>query len=244
MSRSRLLAISPALILAAAGLLVPEAAIAAAAGEVTHLSGAVVARKPDGQSRILSVKSEVSEGDVLATAENSYARVKFGDGTEAVLRPATQVKIDAFKYEEQRPQQDNVVFSLLKGGMRAVTGLLARRNPANFRVATPSATIGIRGTHFGVQYCNKDCAGLSSPKGGALPDGLYVDVADGVITVTSKVGSVVVNLGEFAYVLNADSQPVLVPGNEGVKTILPPQATDAGLQGGTVGTSARLECSI
>jgi len=244
LSRSRLPATSLARILAAAALLLPAAPALAAAGEVTHLSGAVVARKPDGQSRILSVKSEVAEGDILATAENSYARVKFADGTETVLRPATQVKIDAFTFEAQRPQRDNVALSLLKGGMRAVTGLLARRNPASFRIATPSATIGIRGTHFGVQYCNKDCAGQTSPKGGSLPDGLYVDVADGVITVTSKVGSVVVNLGEFAYVLNADSQPVLVPGNEGVRTELPPQATSPGSAGGTVGTVGGLECSI
>ena len=232
------------LALALGGLGFPDPVLGASAGEVTHLSGAVVARKADGQSRILSVKSQVQEGDLLATAENSYARVKFGDGTEAVLRPATQVKIDRFNFEEQRPQQDNVVLSLLKGGMRAVTGLLAKRNPANFRVATPSATIGIRGTHFGVQYCNNDCAGLTSPKGGPAPDGLYVDVADGVITVTSKVGSVVVSLGEFAYVLNADSIPVLVPGNEAVKPILPPQATSPGLAGGTVGKIGGLECSI
>jgi hypothetical protein len=242
--RNRLPASSLAQILAAAALLLPVAPAWAAAGEVTHLSGTVLARKPDGQSRILSVKSEVAEGDILATADNSYARVKFSDGTEAVLRPATQVKIDTFKYDEQRPQQDNVAISLLKGGMRAVTGLLARRNPASFRIATPSATIGIRGTHFGVQYCNKDCAGQVSPKGGSLPDGLYVDVADGVITVTSKVGSVVVTLGEFAYVLNANSVPVLVPGNEGVKTILPPQATNPAPQGGTVGTGGGLACSI
>ena len=116
----------------------PLPAFAASAGEVTHLSGAVVARKPDGQSRILSVKSNVEEGDVLATAENSYARVKFGDGTEAVLRPATQVKIDRFNFEEQKPQADGMVLSLLKGGLRAVTGLVGRRNPAN-RICMVSA---------------------------------------------------------------------------------------------------------
>ena len=152
-----------AVTLTAAALLAlgsPLPALAASAGEVTHLSGAVVARKADGQSRILSVKSNVEEGDVLATAENSYARVKFGDGTEAVLRPSTQVKIDRFTFDEQKPQSDNMALSLLKGGLRAVTGLLGRRNPANMRVATPSATIGIRGTQFGVQQCTGDCANM------------------------------------------------------------------------------------
>jgi len=223
--------------LVAAALQLPAPALAGAAGEVTHLSGALVAQKPDGQSRILSVKSSINEGDVLATADNSYARVKFTDGTEAVLRPSSQVKIDRFNFEEQKPQADGMVLSLLKGGLRAVTGLLGKRNPANMRVATPSATIGIRGTQFGVQQCSNDCAGL--------PDGLYVDVADGIVTVTSKVGSVVVTLGEFAYVLNADSIPTLVPPSEAVKPpALPPQVTGPALVGGTVGKTGGMECSI
>jgi len=226
------------------GSFLSEGTYAAAAGEVTHLSGAVVARKSDGRSQILSVKSQVVEGDVLATAENSYARVKFGDGTEAVLRPATQVKIDAFTFNEQRPQQDNVVLSLLKGGMRAVTGLLARRNPANFRVATPSATIGIRGTHFGLQFCNNDCGGLTGPQGGAPANGLHADVSDGQISLTTQAGTITVGVGQFAYVQNPTVLPVLVPPAQGLKVVLPPQATTPGVAGGTVGKTGSLECTI
>ena len=242
MPRSRLPAVNP-LLIALGVMLVPSGAWAAA-GEVTHLSGAVVAQRPDGQSRILSVKSQVQEGDVLATAENSYARVKFGDGTEAVLRPATQVKIDAFSFQEQRPQQDNVVLSLLKGGMRAVTGLLARRNPASFRVATPSATIGIRGTNFGLQFCNNDCGGLSSPKGGPPANGLHADVADGTITLTTQAGTLPVGVGQFAFVQSPVVLPVLVPPAEGVRITLPPQATGPAQLGGTVGKTGGLECAV
>src|SRR5262245_32346377 len=49
----------------------PEAALALT-GEVTHLSGSVIARRPDGQSRILAVRSQVDEGDLLVTAENTF----------------------------------------------------------------------------------------------------------------------------------------------------------------------------
>src|SRR5262245_19722919 len=153
--------------LATAGLTLTPAALAAPAGEVTHISGAVVAQNPDGQSRILSVKSNVEQGDVIATADNSYARVKFADGTETVLRPASQVKIDRFNFEEQKPQADGMVLSLLKGGMRAVTGLLGKRNPAAMRVATPSATIGIRGTTFTALLVGDGGAGGEGGAGGA-----------------------------------------------------------------------------
>ena len=245
MPRSLPPAIRLALLSALGALLAPQGpALGAAAGEVTHLSGAVVAQRPDGQSRILSVKSGVEEGDVVVTADNSFARVKFGDGTEAVLRPSTQVKIDAFKFEEQRPQADNVVLSLLKGGMRAVTGLLARRNPASFRVATPSATIGIRGTNFGLQFCNNDCGGLGGPKGGPPANGLHADVADGTISITTQAGALVVGVGQFAYVQSPGVLPVLVPPAEALKVVLPPQATGPAILGGTVGKTGGLECAV
>ena len=204
---------------------------------MTHISGAVVARKPDGQSRILSVKSEVAEGDVIATADNSYARVRFSDGTDAVLRPATQVKIDSFKFEEQRPQQDNVVLSLLKGGMRAVTGLLGRRSPASFRVGTPSATIGIRGTTFHAEVVGA---------GAKLAPGLYVQVIDGVINLSNKGGSQNFSAGQFGYTPNFNQPPVVLPNNPGIQFTAPPAFSappQAGATGG-VGKSGGLECTI
>ena len=35
--------------------------------------------------------------------------------------------------------------------MRSVTGLLGRRNPGVYKVGTPNATIGIRGTEVAIQ---------------------------------------------------------------------------------------------
>jgi len=231
--------LAPAVVAFVALIALPvgQQAYAAGAGEVTHVSGALMARKADGQSRILSVKSEVAEGDVIATAENSYARVKFSDGTDVVMRPATQLKVDSFKYQEQRPQEDNVVFSLLKGGMRAVTGLLGRRNPSSFRVGTPSATIGIRGTTFHAEVVGA---------GDKLAPGLYVQVIDGVINLTNKGGSQNYNAGQFGFTPNFNQPPVVLPSNPGIQFTPPPAFSAPPLQGGAtgVGKSGGLECTI
>jgi len=236
----RLPAISLALALLAA--LAPQAAWALV-GEITHLSGAVVARRADG-SRLLSVKSEVREGDLLVTADNTYARVKFSDGAEVVLRPNSQLKIDAYAYDEKQPGRDNVAISLIKGGLRSITGLLARRNPANFRVATPTATVGIRGTNFGALFCNNDCGGVETVGGGTPTNGLHVDVSDGVIIVSTPAGSREFRIGEFGFVAGLDALPVLVPPNQGTRVNLPPQTLNTQIQGGTVGKGGALECSI
>lgn len=235
-------AASAALLLCAL-LAVPPAALALD-GEVTHLSGAVVARRADGGSRILTMRSKVSEGDVVITADSSYARIKWADGAEVVLRPGTQLKIEAYRYDEANPQGDNVVLGLLKGGLRSVTGLLGRRSPNAFSMATPNATIGIRGTHFGALFCSNDCGGVTSPGGGPPPNGLHVDVADGTIVVTTQGGSAAFNVGSFGYVQSISTPPVEVPAEQGTRVTLPSQSLVQAVQGGTVGRSGDLECAI
>ena len=216
-------------------------------GQITNLSGAVVAKRSEGQTRILSLKSAVSEGDIIATSVNSYVRIKFTDGAEIVLRPNTQLKIDAYKYSEQPSETENMAVSLLKGGLRTVTGLLGRRNPGAFKLSTPNATIGIRGTHFGALFCSSDCAGVTLPGGGAAPNGLHVDVADGVIVVSTKAGSAEFRVGQTGYVASANVPPVVVPPQQGIRVTLPPQSSSTQTQPGSaggVGRGSDQECAI
>lgn len=240
-------AISLFLIALGASAPVPEAL--ALTGQITHLSGAVVARRDDGMSRILSQRSEVREGDLLLTADNSYARIRWADGTDIVLRPNTQLKIDAVKFEEGRPQEDNFAVSLIKGGMRSVTGLLARRNADKFRVATPNATIGVRGTNFGALFCREDqgkndCEGVQSVSGATPAAGLHLDVSDGVIIVASQAGAVEFKIGDFGFVQGPNILPVLVPPDQGTRVNVPSQLLNTLIQGGTVGKGGELECKI
>ncbi len=80
------------------GLLLPSLAWAEAVGTITHLGGVIRATRADGTSRILSVKSEIKEGDTLKTEKNTFVRIKFIDGGEVVLRPETVFKVDAYTY--------------------------------------------------------------------------------------------------------------------------------------------------
>lgn len=117
-------------------------------GTVVQLSGPLLSKKADGVVRILSMRSEVESGDTLVTEKNTYAMVKFIDNSEITLKPATTFKVENFSYDAGKPEADNASFSLVKGGLRSVTGLLGKRNKEKFAMKTPSATIGIRGTTF------------------------------------------------------------------------------------------------
>ncbi|MES2077497.1 MAG: FecR family protein [Pseudomonadota bacterium] len=126
----------------------PLALAAQVAGTVTQLSGPLLARKADGAVKILSLKSEVESGDTLVTEKNTYALVKFIDNSEITLKPGTTFKIDNFSFDAGKPGGDAASFSLVKGGLRSLTGLLGKRSKERFELKTPSATIGIRGTTF------------------------------------------------------------------------------------------------
>jgi hypothetical protein len=50
------------------------------------------------------------------------------------------------------------LLDLVKGGMRAVTGAIAQRRPEAYKVRTPVATLGVRGTEYYLRICEQDCA--------------------------------------------------------------------------------------
>ena len=222
----------------------PVAAHAATAGQITHLSGTLSAKRADGSSKLLSVKSDVLEGDTLSTETETYARIKFGDGGEVVMRPGTQLKIENYSYNAARPESDNVVMSMFKGGLRAVTGLIGKRNREKVSFQTETATIGIRGTHFGALLCQNDCGGVPTTGGTPPPNGLHVDVTNGAITMSNKAGSVQINAGQFGFVANANTPPVPVPPQQGIQVTMPSSISQNKGGGRGVGKGDDAECKM
>ncbi|MCX7892377.1 MAG: FecR family protein [Burkholderiales bacterium] len=134
-------------------------ALAQSAATVTAASGTVSAAAPDTPPRLVGRGAEVSPGDTVATEAASFARMRFTDGGEVALRPGSQFRIDQYRVSaQQAPAGESMLVSLLKGGLRTITGALARRDPQNYQLRTPTATIGVRGTDFYARLCEKDCA--------------------------------------------------------------------------------------
>ena len=232
------------LLLAAAGILSDAARAAGPVGQVTHLSGTLTAKRADGSTKLISVKSEVQEGDTLATEQETYARVKFSDGGEVVLRPGSQLKVEAYAFDQAKPQSDNIVLNMLKGGLRAVTGLVGKRSRDAVSFGTVTATIGIRGTHFGALICQNDCGGIPTVSGTPPANGLHLDVADGAIVVKNAAGQQVINPGEFGFVQNANTPPVLVPPSQGIQVTMPSSISQNSSSGRGVGKASENECAV
>jgi hypothetical protein len=208
------------------------------------LSGTLSAKRADGSSKLLSVKSEIQEGDTLGTEAETYARIKFADGGEVVMRPGTQLKVDKYSYNAAKPESDNIVLSMFKGGLRAVTGLIGKRSREKVSFQTETATIGIRGTHFGALLCQNDCGGVPTTGGTPPPNGLHVDVTTGAITMSNGAGSVLINAGQFGFVAGANTPPAVVPPQQGIQVTLPSSISQGKGGGRGIGKGDDAECKM
>ncbi len=116
-------------------------------GRVTVVLGTVEAIAPDGEVRTLGRGDPVFEGDTLRSGPSGRAQVRFTDRGRLSLRPDSEVALDEYE-EAAAPAANRKQMSLSRGGLRAQTGSIARANREAYRVQTPVATVGIRGTVF------------------------------------------------------------------------------------------------
>ena len=123
------------------------------AGKVSYVRGAVSIHS-GSVAGLAGVDSALKAGDVITTGPASVAVLELSDNSRIVLRPNTVFTVEAF---ETREGNELGLMRLFRGGMRAVTGFLSKRNPNAVRLQTPVATIGIRGTEFDARLCDGDC---------------------------------------------------------------------------------------
>lgn len=124
-------------------------------GKVLSSQGVTSLQRTGATARITGAGDALLAGDVLSTGPGSVAFIELADGSRMSLRPSTVFAVDEFVTEAGK---ENAALRLFKGGMRAITGFLSKRNPESFKIKTQTATIGIRGTDFDARLCDKDCS--------------------------------------------------------------------------------------
>jgi hypothetical protein len=140
---------------------------------------------------------ELNEGDMVKTGANAWALLAMSDGASMTLRPQSQVRLDKYHYDpDGEPAKNSSVLSLLQGAFRSVTGYIGRTNRDGYRITTPTATIGIRGTDHEPAY-------YAPPRPGEKAEhepGTYDKVNDGESVIRNPRGEVAVRPGQHAFV--------------------------------------------
>jgi len=115
-------------------------------GNVNFAIGNITVTNANGNQRPLTKGTEIRSGDKVASGSDGRAQIRFSDGAFVSLQPNTEFNIREYRFNGAADGSESALFGLLKGAMRTVTGLVGRTNRDKYQIATPTATIGIRGT--------------------------------------------------------------------------------------------------
>jgi hypothetical protein len=132
--------------LLAVGALVAGAAVAAIDDQITigntRVSVKTVIGTFEGDLRILQLEDDVYHNELIETEAESATQLVFLDETTLTLGPDSSVVLDSFVYDPD-PSKAAFVMTATKGIFRFASGKLPKNA---YRLHTPAATIGIRGT--------------------------------------------------------------------------------------------------
>ncbi|MBQ4835873.1 MULTISPECIES: FecR family protein [Pseudoalteromonas] len=208
----------------------PISVSAEQAGKTIMSRGDVIASDSSTESqRPLKRRSPVYDVDVVNTGTSSQAQLRMQDGALIALKAQTQLKID--EYTLGSGDGGSVVMELISGGLRTITGEI-KGDKSNYKLKTPVGSIGIRGTHYEVEWKNNE---------------LFLAVWDGTIELdmsnaTGGEGPVLLGKGgDFSFAKVSESGTVtslLKPPSELSSLSSTPsksaQSTEADEQGSTI----------
>lgn len=151
-------------------------------GEVTTLIGVSSVKSEAGQEVALQRGALVRAGDRIETAVGGHVHIRFIDGGLVSVRPMSRLHIESYRNAGSWGPA-SIKFTLEVGVMRSVTGQWGEAARDRFRLNTPVAAIGVKGTDFIVK---------------ASKDSTYATVISGAIIMASLEGDCALSLGPCA----------------------------------------------
>ena len=100
------------------------------------------------------------EGDQIRTESSGHVHVRFLDDAVLSVRPNSELHIETYRFDAERPDLSTVKLNLIQGTARTVSGEAAKTAKERYRLNTPIAAIGVRGTDFLVSTTSQSLMAL------------------------------------------------------------------------------------
>lgn len=154
--------------------------------QVWRIAGSVSATAAEPtMTRGLRAGDSVYVGEQLQAAANGEAVLRLEDGGYLAVRPGAQFRVEDFAADKSAT--DRLSVRLAQGGLRFITGWIAKLNPKGYRVRTPSATIGVRGTDHETYFLTDPLAQAWSQRAGTYDKvttgQTYLETPDGTVDI-------------------------------------------------------------
>ncbi len=117
-------------------------------GEVSLVLGKAYIQAPSEARELIQVGTVISVNDMIETTPNGHVHIRFVDQALVSVRPSSRLEIVRYEYRPEAPSESIVKLNLVEGVTRAISGQAAKQARENFRMNTPIAAIGVRGTDF------------------------------------------------------------------------------------------------
>ena len=178
-----------------------KAMAAEAVGQILFIHGVVTLTSLEGETRTAVQGASVFEGDSIVSDKASSMQLKMVDGGYLAVRPSTVIKIDNYRFKQDG--EDKVQTSLLRGGLRSITGSIGQTKKESFKIRTPVATMGIRGTDLEVFYFPED-------QSESVKKGVYLRINSGKGYIQTYAGVQFVGANQTGYAVDSQSLPELL----------------------------------
>ena len=117
-------------------------------GEAVMVIGVANISPAEGVGRPIARGDAVREGDRIETDAGGHVHLRFVDGARVSVRPFSRLQVENYSHSQQQPDSGAIRFRLDHGVVRSVTGAWGELARERFRLNTPLAAIGIKGTDF------------------------------------------------------------------------------------------------
>lgn len=125
----------------------------------------------DGDARVAgnpaTIDMPVNEGDELQTGAKGHLYVKTIDKGFFILRPASTGRIVSYQIDALQPENTRIKLEVIDGVARHISGDAVKQAREHFRLNTPVAAIGVRGTDFTV-FTTNDTSRVAVLSGGVV----------------------------------------------------------------------------
>jgi hypothetical protein len=175
----------------------------AAVGKVSEQTGPteIVRNKKSMESKVNSL---LEMNDTIVTAK-AKAKLTFEDNTTVNITEQSKLVIDDFVYDPKKGS-GKLAMKMVMGTARYASGQIAKTNPQNVAVNTPTATVAVRGTDFSMTV---DELGRSTII--LLPSCDKKACVTGSIMVSNDAGAVFMDQPFQTTVVNSLSTPPSTP---------------------------------
>jgi hypothetical protein len=119
-----------------------------AIGCVTLVLGRAHIESEQESRKRIEAGTEIHVGDQVITKSNGTVLISFIDNASVSVRQDSHLEVINYKYDKANLQNSRVKFNLVHGVARAISGKAATGAREQFRLNTPIAAIGVRGTDF------------------------------------------------------------------------------------------------